>query len=99
MNEDTSYPLYLSTSQLRPGDVVLCHGMRLLIDGDPKTYPGDRGNTVYVWPTRVTNMDGVRMNDSFIRYHVTHGTGSKDVPRWPIQGNDLAHWWVERYGE
>lgn len=93
-------PLYLPTSELRPGDVVLNHGMRLLIIDDAHTYPGGATNitwddTVYVWPARVTNWTEVN-GDPYIRYHATHGTGSTADPRWDIQGNELAHWHVDR---
>ena len=49
------------TSELRTGDIVNCHGMRCLIDGEVKvslTHPDDRG-TVHYARALVLNRDEV----------------------------------------
>lgn len=70
----TATRLTVSTPDLRLGDVVLCHGMRVLLDTEPHvwsgTYAAGTGarmiplgvvaRPVYSWPGRVLNVDEVR---------------------------------------
>lgn len=98
--------LWLKSSELRPGDVVLTHGMRLLIDQEIKSYPGTYG-TVYATPAKVTNPEEVKA-EAFIPWSWLfpdvwgkgeRGGWGKDWdadPRWDVQGNDNAYWTVER---
>lgn len=100
--------LYLPTSELREGDIVLNTGMRILIDGPAGIYPqGDRPeDQVYRWPGLVLNADELcdRDADTFDLYLYKHLRGvwwEDQVPRprrddWPVQGNHLAMWHVER---
>ncbi|MER6605692.1 hypothetical protein ABT282_07200 [Streptomyces sp. NPDC000927] len=92
--------LYLPTPELREGDIVLDHGMRILIDG-----PGKYREETYVWPGLVLNADELCDNesDSYDAYIARHLRGiwwEDRVPRprkddWPIQGNSLACWRIE----
>jgi hypothetical protein len=111
--------LYVKSSELREGDVVLTHGMRVLIDQEIKDYPGMYGD-VFHTNGKVINLDEA-VKDGTIHVHkdnpfgfepkhgvvplawlypdVFRGGWTKDWdadPRWAIQGNDNAHWTVER---
>ncbi|MGN7135785.1 hypothetical protein [Streptomyces pseudogriseolus] len=98
--------LVLDTSELRAGDVVLNHGMRLVLTGDRMATPGPYG-TVYGWRGKVTNLEDVKAGGiipvSWL-YPDKWGAGEnggwgKDwsaEPTWWVQGNKLATWWVER---
>jgi len=96
--------LNLTTPQLHPGDIVLEHGMRVLLDRPARVYhPDGQGcywpdGTItdheycllgYSWLGTVLNVDEVRaarvVPMSFLAYNV-----------WNVQGNELAHWIVER---
>ncbi len=101
--------LTLPTDELREGDIILNHGMRILIDGPAKVYrhePQSRSNTVYVWPGLVLNADELcdkdsEHYDSYIARHLRGIWWEDRVPRpradeWSIQGNHLATWHVER---
>ncbi|MFF1636004.1 hypothetical protein, partial [Leifsonia sp. NPDC058248] len=48
--------LSLDTSELRSGDIICTWGMRVLIEGEPQTYPSGRGQTVYYCQGTVTNL-------------------------------------------
>jgi len=94
--------LYVSSSQLRKGDVVLTHGMRVLIDQDIQNYAGAHGRVYHV-NGLVTNIEEVLAENfipkSWLYPDVFRGGWTKDWdadPRWAIQGNDHAHWVIER---
>jgi len=94
------------TSELREGDVVLCHGMRCLIDSEiliSRSHPdsvgvGD-GKTRYV-QALVLNREDVP-NEVVPRSFTRDWRGPNHLPgkngehRWTIQGNDRARWYVE----
>ncbi len=95
------------TTPLAEGDIVLNHGMRILIDGQATvTQLGTgRAGEVYRWPGLVLNADELCDKDSpsYDPYIAKHSRGiwwEDQVPRprkddWPIQGNYLATWVVE----
>jgi len=85
------------TSDLRVGDVVLCHGMRCLI-----TEPVKPVHNGQAWSTRslITNRQEVpyaSVPRSFT-YLADHSDKISrwEEHRWYIKGNDLALWRVER---
>ena len=97
MSDTKSIP----TGDIKVGDVVLTHGMRVRID-EIKTYPGGEHGTVYTCPGTVLNLDEVReariVPRSFL-YNAARDS-SKDAPGaredyWVVQGNNLARWTVE----
>jgi hypothetical protein len=88
-----------NTTELVEGDVVLDHGMRILLDGPARVT--DR----YEWPGLVLNGDALCDKespeyDAYIACHL-RGQWRHDVvplPRidnWSIVGNELATWTVE----
>lgn len=94
------------TDQLQEGDVVLNHGMRILIDGPARTEPGTNGHdlTRYRWPGLVLNADELcdpasLAYDTYIYKHLRGVWWEDRVPRtrkddWPVVGNCLAWWSV-----
>lgn len=101
--------LRLNTTQLCRGDVVLTHGMRVLLDRDLIITP--RGDIpggawdVYAWHGTVLNRDDVVAGPhpvvpaAFLRtekFDPAHGWVTDREDHWSIQGNELAHWDVER---
>jgi hypothetical protein len=100
-----THRLNLKSSELRPGDVVWCHGMRCIIDRDIHTNDRytDGGGTVYYTRALVTNRDDIpteRVPLSFTETSTYPSRGMDPEPegthRWTIQGNDLARWQVDR---
>jgi hypothetical protein len=104
--------LYLKSSEIRPGDVVLCNGLRVLIDQEIKDYPGVYGDVYHV-NGKVVNLEEAKQDGTiyvdddhpgliplgWLYPDVFKGGWTKDwdaEPRWVIQGNDLARWSVER---
>ncbi|MGW0087866.1 hypothetical protein ACWDWS_02485 [Streptomyces sp. NPDC003328] len=102
--------LYVDTSELRPGDILTEHGMRVLLRGEPNTFPSYNSGeerTVYAWAGLVLNPEDVKA-EGFIPYgwlfpdvwgKGEHGGWGKDFdaePTWTVQGNNLAHWSIER---
>jgi hypothetical protein len=103
--------LNLNTSELRAGDVILNYGMRILLRGEANEYPSRNragATTVYHWADAlVTNVEDVKA-EAFVPlgwlYPNKWGLGEKGGwgkdwnadPTWPIQGNELARWCVER---
>ncbi|MFI5782614.1 hypothetical protein [Nocardia sp. NPDC051570] len=98
----------VSTDRLRHGDVVLNHGMRLIIDQPIQTRTEDSGDTVYSTSAVVANREGITSQAAaereagiingrarFIQARTETRTGT---PRWTIQGNRLAHWYREVRG-
>lgn len=90
------------TSQLKVGDLVLCYGMIVHLNGQVKVWR-DNGRNVYTWigkvlnPKEATSECGIPR--SFLRSHLWDGQRwSTDTyyPYWNVQGNDLARWTVER---
>jgi hypothetical protein len=77
----------VTTDELRIGDVIRTHGMRLLIDGPIDTYD-DNGRTVYRTDALLTNADEITDN-AFLVHFTKRADGAR---RWIIQGNDLAGW-------
>ena len=101
--------LRLNTTELRGGDIVHTHGMRVLLDADPLIRPKSdcRGSTwdVYAWPGTVLNKDEVTAGSpphipaAFLRtekYDPARGWVTDRDDYWSIQGNELAYWEVER---
>jgi len=81
----------LTTPELKPGDIIVTHGgMRVLIDG-PMLTAGARCGTFYRRGL-VLNRDEVPGN--IVPLGWTREQDGTD--RWTIQGNELAHWYVER---
>ena len=99
--------LTLKTSELREGDVVVTDGgLRCLIDRPLElstSHPG--GNTRYT-QALVLNRDDVPNRLVPVGWTADWKRNAKYEPRphdgqhrWTIQGNDLAHWHVEREAE
>ena len=97
--------MYVPIDELREGDIVLEHGMRILIDGPVGTEgTGDRMR--WVWPGLVVNADEVcnPRHPEYNAYIACHLRGQwwEDLsprPRkdnWPIVSNRLPLWTVER---
>jgi hypothetical protein len=96
------------TSELRVGDVVNCHGLRCLIDGEisisqshPVSPVGD-GYTRYT-VALVLNRDEVPSSVVPIGWTADWKRDGKyeakphdGEHRWTIQGNDFARWTVEQ---
>lgn len=82
----TIEPMEIITSAIRPGDVVITHRMRVLVEGRHMTWEGNCG-PVYCWPDArvIAGVNPV----------VGAGTGM-DVACWAIQGNDSVWWSVDR---
>lgn len=102
----TTEHLFLPVSQLREGDIVINHGMRILIDG-PVTITRTLGKMdLYRWPGLVLNADELcdedaDTYDSFIASCLRGTIWEDHIPHtrkddWTIQSNDLQHWRVER---
>lgn len=82
----TDLPEPVPSSALRTGDVVLTHGMRVLLDAPIRRYDHPYG-PVFACLGTVLNVDDL---DESIRFYVGESA------RWTIQGNDLARWNVQR---
>ena len=84
--------IIVNSSDLRQGDIVYCHGMRVLLDNPVRS--NDHGA---VYPTfwcngLVLNRDEVRNEDVPLSFTAT----ATSEHRWQVQGNDLTRWVVER---
>lgn len=99
-----------TTGQLEPGDLVLNHGMRCLVDQPleiSQSHPDNGGGPCKWTRALVLNPDEVRA-DRVVPYgwlfeeHWVEGTGwvrgdaLGELPRWSIQGNNYARWYVVR---
>lgn len=78
----------VKSSELRDGDVVLTHGMRVKLDRPVATQLGANG-LVFTWDGLVLNQAEVLAEGFITRGFIPDG-------RWTVQGNDLATWAVER---
>lgn len=99
---------YFTTHELNVGDMILSHGMILLIDRDiiQTSHPVDpeRGGPTFATAALVTNWDAVQEfgDDLLVHFiksdmaeesHRTrNGLAPYTEPRWVIQGNGLATW-------
>lgn len=91
--------LRTDTTHLRMGDVVLGHGMRVLLDRNPNVFTawGSANNLpVYAWIGQV--VDGPPKTDAFLWSQV-HGVNAREQGRWNVQGNARAQWTFERTAE
>lgn len=79
--------IIVPSSQLRQGDIVLTHGMRVLIDRDIRSYDGYGGRTAYSTSGLILNVEEVRADSLVPNSFITDG-------RWGVQGNDLRTWVV-----
>lgn len=95
--------MILNTSELRTGDIVITHGMRVLLENEPRIYGHSDDCYVYAFDGRVINMDEVKAEGHvpmsylrFQRWDNARGwvTDREDV--WIVQGNAFARWTVER---
>jgi hypothetical protein len=94
----------VDTSQLRPGDVVLEHGMRIRIDEVREYRPDGSSGADRAWscPGTVLNLADVLEQHviprSFLEtYGYDEGKGwiVEREDAWTVQGNTLATWTVE----
>ncbi|GAA4626929.1 hypothetical protein GCM10023196_037170 [Actinoallomurus vinaceus] len=90
------------TSQLQAGDIVLEHGMRVRLGGEP-TVRKTPDLTVYCWRGTVENVEEVLaagvIREADLSENVwVEGAGweRKLTGRWWIQGNDRVGWSVLR---
>jgi hypothetical protein len=86
----------VNVKDLNVGDVVLCHGMRLLVDAAPVQTSHADGDTYYT-SALVTNVD--ELSDPWL-VSITRCTmgGAAGVEptgehRWALQGNSLARFY------
>lgn len=87
-----------NTSELCTGDIVVCHGMRCLIDGE--IHNANRGADLVYWTQAlVLNRDDVETRAVPIGWTRDWQRNGKPAAngehRWTIQGNKLAQWYVE----
>jgi hypothetical protein len=84
--------VHVATPDLRAGDIVLTHGMRVRLDTlagtHPTGHPEHAHRTVYAWHGTVTNPDDVRREGLVPLAWWRDG--------WTVQGNHLASWLVIR---
>lgn len=93
-------------SELEVGDVVLNHGMRILIDGPVRVYSSSYNPDlrIYRWPGLVLNADAIcdkdgSEYDAYIACHLRgiwfeDRMGPKRKDEWSITSNDLAWWFT-----
>lgn len=90
------------TPELRVGDLVREHGMRIRIYDGPATHPGNAAGETYVWYGFVENLDEVLAEGFVPRSFLSEdrwtssGWTTDLTGRWNIQGNALALHYVER---
>lgn len=88
----------LNTLQLRTGDVVLTHTMRVLL-GERHTSQSHGDHGVVWFEGTVLNRDEVSTAAVPMGYTTKWADDGQTVIRrdyWSVQGNDLASWLVER---
>lgn len=81
----------VKSSELRQGDVVFTHGLRVQLATEPKCSEGQFG-PVYSSIGIVLNVPELLDSDPGIVRYLTKGDGQH---LWTIQGNDNAAWSVE----
>lgn len=94
----------LPINELRKGDIVLAHGMRILLDRDMETYGEDYGNPrpVYQWDGQVLNADDIcdpyhEDYDAYLARWLRPQDWHEEHPhrdRWRISGSTRARWTV-----
>jgi hypothetical protein len=78
-------------SQLRVGDVVWEHGMRIELDREPIVFDVDgRCGPAYSFNGKVLNIADI--TDSFILTMTEQWDGGTLTHRWTVQSNDLVQW-------
>jgi hypothetical protein len=75
----------VSTDRLRPGDLLMHHGMRIRL-GDRHEYVVFGGGPAWWFPGTIENIDEVRKAENVAAALVG------DSDQWPIQGNAFATW-------
>lgn len=94
----------LKPSQLRTGNIVQCHGMRVLLDGpiQSRSYPEQYGCTATFWQDGVVlnreevSADAVPFSFTSTASYPSQGKPASAEPhRWQVQGNDNARFAVE----
>lgn len=89
MDRAVSY-IVKRTSEIEPGDVVVCFGMRCYVE----TAPSDKGNAPDVFSTRTLVLNRADVSFDYVPRSFTYD--EKDgLDHWTIQGNDLAQWYIE----
>lgn len=93
----------VKTSELQQGDVVNCHGLRCLIDGEINISQAHPGNDTRWTLALVLNRDEVPGAVVPVGWTADwkRDARGETLPhdgehRWTIQGNDLASWYVEQ---
>jgi hypothetical protein len=81
----------VTTPELREGDIVRHHGMRLLIDREIKPSRSHPGTSTFWTDALVLNRDEV--TSAAVPFGWT--LQPDGTHRWNIQGNELARWYVE----
>lgn len=84
--------LVKNSHELREGDIVVCHGLRCLIDSEPQVslcHPTTE-NSPTIWQSALVIE---RAEDSPVPRSWTMKPDGTE--RWTIQGNKLAAWRVE----
>ena len=96
-------PEIVRTGQLRVGDVVLTHGMRVRIDAVNQYGGGHGGAPAWSCPGTVLSLAEVLAAKIIPAHFLTtekwedgRGWVTDRNDHWTIQGNDLARWAVER---
>ena len=91
-----------TTPELVKGDIVQCHGMRVLIDGEPVKSRSHPGDSTYYYTGLVLNRDEVPNAAVPVGWTADWKRNARHEPlphngehRWTIQGNELARWSVE----
>src|SRR4051812_16580896 len=85
--------MIVRSSELRQGDIVHEHGMRILLDRPILTAPGNGYGTCYYSLGLVLNRDEVPAD--VVPLSFTHYDDETE-PRWGVQGNDNARWCIDR---
>lgn len=89
----------LNTTEIRKGDVVRVHGMRVLIDVDPiisEPWGGTENGFVYAWVGLVLNPEDRPIGLPRDWLYRDRMGQPRTEPRWNVQGNKLSRWSVER---
>ncbi|MFC9514581.1 hypothetical protein ACFTSD_02515 [Nocardiaceae bacterium NPDC056970] len=88
--EATTAREVVTTDQLRQGDVIESHGMRLVLDRPIQSSGLDQ--IVYYTKARIDNWDEL-VTEAALNPSVAFIVNmSRYDQRWTVQGNSLAHW-------